>query len=556
MKHILTINIEDYYQVDAFSELIPLHEWERFEDRIRRNTESTLELLAETGSSATFFVSQWIAEKHGALLRGITEAGHEVAAQGDHQRTVRGVPPDIFRHEVRRVRESLEDAIGRQVIGFRLGRGWIGPDDLWALDALHAEGYVYDASLCPLGAQFRDAPERHGIHVAGPDNALLEVPVSTLRIAGYALPFAGGNYLRQLPAWFTAYAARYWTGQRGQPLVMYFHTWELDAAQPSITAAGPLARLRHYRNLAGMRARLSSLLAAYPCESVQTHLGLRSAALAAARSAVVDPKVTPAPLAATASLSSIAGELPHALSIVVPCYNEEAAIPYLARTLTAFAQASAAHFALEFVLVDDGSSDATWAELERAFGAEPRARLVRHPRNRGIAAAIMTGMGAAESEYVAVIDADCTFDPFQIAQMFPLLAEGVSVVVASPFHAAGSVRNVPAWRLLLSRGATALYRRVFRNQLSSYTSCFRIYRRAALAGLVLRNEGFCGVTEILAELDLAGHRFVECPVALQVRLLGQSKIRLLQVTGDHLRLLGRLAMRRLYATSSLGAGGA
>ena len=78
MKHILTINIEDYYQVDAFSELIPLHEWERFEDRIRRNTDSTLELLAETGSSATFFVSQWIAEKHGTLLRGITEAGHEV----------------------------------------------------------------------------------------------------------------------------------------------------------------------------------------------------------------------------------------------------------------------------------------------------------------------------------------------------------------------------------------------------------------------------------------------------------------------------------------------
>lgn len=547
MNHVLTINIEDYYQVGAFSHLIPFAEWERFEDRIRRNTDRALDLLAETGARATFFVSGWIAEKHGDLLRGIVDAGHEVAAQGYLQQTIRAAPPTVFRDDLARARAIIEDASGQGVLGFRVGRGWIGPDDLWALDAIAAEGYAYDSSMCPRGREFHADPARFTLHTqATAAGGLVEVPVSSLSVGGYAVPFAGGNYLRQLPVLLTRHAAHRWVETLGRPLVVYFHVWELDDAQPHITAASAVQRLRHYRNLDSMRARLRYLLTRYPFVAARDALALAppartvaaATAVASTRAAALDTvPAEPPPLPAGVSA-------PVALTLVVPCYNEEAALPYLARTLAALEQAHAGRFALDYVFVDDGSQDGTWRELERAFGGHPRARLVRHPRNRGIAAAIMSGAAESQGEFVAVIDADCTFDPFQLGTLFARMEEDVAAVVASPFHADGAVRNVPAWRLLLSRSATALYRRVLRNQLSSYTSCFRIYRRRALAGIHLANEGFCGVTEILAHLDRAGLRIVEVPVVLQVRLLGQSKIRLLRVTLDHLALLWRLARAR------------
>lgn len=549
MNNILTINIEDYYQVGAFSHLIPYQEWERFEDRIRRNTDSALDLLSETGSKATFFVSGWLAEKHGDLLRRIGADGHEIAAQGYYQHSIRHAPPDVFRDDVRRARGIIEDAAGREVLGFRIGRGWIGPDDLWALDVLHEEGFSYDSSICPIGAQFRHTPARFALNrIGGGAGDMLEIPISSTTVFGYAMPFAGGNYLRQLPLALTRQAARHWVERAQSPLVMYFHIWELDDAQPNITAASSLQRLRHYRNLSSMRERIGYLLRAWPFTSAENYLQLNQAHRSAF-SLPATPTREPAanagqtvesPAAATTATRRTA------LSVIVPCYNEEASLAYLARTLESFRKESAARLELEFIFVDDGSADATWSELGRAFAARDDCRLVRHARNRGIAGAIMTGVAESSHDLVAVIDADCTFDPFQIEPMLAMLDDDVSVVVASPFHAHGSVRNVPDWRLFVSRSATALYQRVFHSRLSSYTSCFRIYRRAALAGLTLSNNGFCGVTEILARLDLTGHRIVECPVVLQVRLLGQSKIRLLRVTLDHLRLVGRLCARRMF----------
>ena len=197
------------------------------------------------------------------------------------------------------------------------------------------------------------------------------------------------------------------------------------------------------------------------------------------------------------------------------------------------------------MLVDDGSTDSTWREMGRLFGADARFRLVRHDRNRGVGAAILTGEGTAETEAVAVIDGDCSYDPARIEEMLPLLGPDVALVMASPYHALGGVEGVARWRLMLSRGASRLYRALLRNKLATYTSCFRIYRRSALAGLRLHHEGFIGVAETLARLDLDGWRIVEHPVVLETRLLGRSKLKVLGATAGHLRLLGEIAAARL-----------
>ena len=542
MRNILTINIEDYFQVGAFSHLIPYDEWQRFEARIRRNTDATLRLLSSSGARATFFVSGWIAEKHPDIFHAIIEAGHEVASQGYYQQSIRDAPSELFRADVRRSKRLIETATGKQVVGFRVGRGWIGPDDLWALKVLGQEGFAYDSSVCPIGRQFRSDPERFKVNLMQLDDVeLTEVPASSTRLLGYALPFAGGNYLRQLPEFFTHKAARDWIDRARAPLVMYFHIWELDRNQPDITAAGWLQRIRHYRNLGTMQDRIRYFLDRYDFTSVQDYLELSPAILA------------PAPLVPISgsdrSPTGVAeSNLGTYVSIVVPCFNEEASVAYLERTLSEFSETTMGNLRLEFVFVDDGSTDATWTSLNDAFAKRDNCKLVRHGHNLGIASAILTGARHCNADLVAVIDADCTFSPFQIEEMLSLMTDDVTVVVASPFHRKGAVRNVPGWRLIISKTASFMYRQIMRNKLSSYTSCFRIYRRPAISHMKIRNSGFCGVTEILARLDLAGHSMVECPADLQVRLLGESKIQLFRVTLDHLLLIARLLAARLFAT--------
>ena len=183
--------------------------------------------------------------------------------------------------------------------------------------------------------------------------------------------------------------------------------------------------------------------------------------------------------------------------------------------------------------------------LNELFGARPDCRLVRHERNRGVAHTIQTGIRHAETQIVCSIDCDCTYDPHELGRMIPLLADGVDLVTASPYHPAGRVRNVPSWRLFLSKGLSRLYRLVLHQKLFTYTSCFRVYRKQSAATFEVRHPGFLGVAELLAHVDLAGHRVVEYPTTLEVRVLGRSKMKIFWTITGHLALLADLVRLRL-----------
>lgn len=232
------------------------------------------------------------------------------------------------------------------------------------------------------------------------------------------------------------------------------------------------------------------------------------------------------------------------LSIITPCYNEQDVIPYLADTLRQFETHEGAIFDLTCIFVDDGSSDRTWELLKQYFPESENNILLQHAQNRGIGGAILSGFQAIKTEYAAVIDSDCTFHPRQLADMFKLMRDDIDVVTASPLGNAGVMENVPKWRQLMSYGAAWLYRLVLKQQLSSYTACFRIFRSPVLEGLRLSNYGFCGVTEILARLDMQGARFAEFPAVLGTREYGQSKINTLKTVIDHLQMIGKIVLAK------------
>jgi polysaccharide deacetylase family protein (PEP-CTERM system associated) len=533
---LLTVKVEDYFQAGVLGGLVEPGRWYRFETRLAQNAHRALDLLAQHQITATFFVTGWVAENMPELVRAIVDRGHEVGTQGYYHRNVRRLSPSEFREDVRRCREALERASGRQVLGHRVPAA-IDPEQLWALDVLAEEGYVYDSSLRPVRRQFATQPWRRLVHLhPRGDRSLWEFPLSTLQVFGFSIPISGGNYYRQLPHTLLAPAVRLWHRRHSSPFVMYFHLWELDPEQPRLNT-GFLTRLRHYRNLDKLAWVLPNYFRQYRLQSIADFLGMVPAPASAPQAAGERPLETaPTPIRPARTQRPT--------TIVVPCYNEEASLPYLANTLRALKQELSAEYDPRFVFVDDGSRDRTWEALNRLFGADSACRLRRHDRNRGVAAAILTGIRAADTEVVASIDCDCTYDPHQLSNMLPLLTDNVALVTASPYHPRGQVKNVPRWRLGLSRGASFLYRRVLRTPLHTYTSCFRVYRRSAVVNLDLKQDGFLGVAELLGQLDLAGARIVECPAVLESRIFGHSAMKAVRVALGHLRLLASLLRQR------------
>ena len=542
---LLTVGVEDYYQVGSFAGRIQRENWYRFETRIARNTRKTLDLLEASGVRATFFVLGCVAEAMPEVAREIADRGHEVASGGYWHRTIRQMSPAELREDLRRSREALERATGRRVLGHRMPH-FLGPDDLWALDVIAEEDYAYDSSLRPLLRGFAAEPWRHAVHrhVAG-GRVLWEIPPSAWRFGGLALPLAGGNYFRQLPHTLVKPLVRRWHRRHDAPFVMYCHVWELDPEQPTLNTGSLLTRIRHYRNLDKMEWILEDYFRTFQVTGIAEHLGLEQGP-AEARARTRETGARPA-LPTALQSEETAGGPPVPVTIVVPCFNEEQSLEYLSNTLRSVAVwLRKKNHEIFFLFVDDGSRDGTWELLHRLFGTRRNCELVRHDRNRGVAAAILTGIRAARTEIVCSIDCDCTYDPHGLVEMIAKLTEGVDLVTASPYHPGGQVLNVPAWRLSLSRGASFLYRRVLRQKLHTYTSCFRVYRRRAVADLPVRESGFLGVAEILARLDLQGSVVVEHPATLEVRLLGASKMKVLRSVAGHLRLLARLAALRIF----------
>ncbi len=556
-KSILTLILEDYFQVGAFRHLIPSEHWGRFDARLQSNTDTVLALLAQHGHTATFFCCGWIAEHYPELLQQINQAGHEIGCQGYMHYPFSDTDRRSFRQDVIRSRAAVEAATGQAVHGFRIGRGWIGQNQLWALDVLAELGFQYDSSMCRTGRHFYQEPERGQVHqVETASGSLIEVPVSSWNWGPLMIPVCGGNYLRQFPAWLMQQGVDHWVSTHTDPLVLYFHLWELDPDQPQIKAANWIQRLRHYRNLGGMTNKIHHYLSHYSFCSIRESLQLNEEQLSedqlSEHSLHVQTSSKPVDGANEKKrhqgrLSEPKGKAAEkvSMSLIIPCFNEEDGIPYLHKTLKRFAEKTVPNWELRFILIDDGSSDNTWTLLQEWFGHEDSAVLLQHPGNQGIGAAIITGMSAATSDLVTVLDADCTFSPEQLPAMLELLDNDVDIVSASPAHHLGAMRNVPYWRTWLSKGSAFCYRQILHHSLTSYTSCFRIYRRHCLQNIAIENPGFCGVTELLARLDLAGYRVREYPAVLETRLLGQSKINVARTLNQHLQLLSRLALTRL-----------
>ena len=263
--HAMTVDVEDYFQVEAFSEIVDRSRWDSFECRVERNVDRILEFFAEAGVSATFFTLGWVAERYPALIRRIVGSGHELASHGLAHHRADNQTNDHFLSDVTRAKAILEDCAGVAVRGYRAASFSIGAGNLWTFEALRKAGYRYSSSVYPIRHDRYGIPgaPRFAFHPLS-GSKFVEIPVTTVRRFQINWPCGGGGYFRLLPYRLSVRNMRAATARNHQPCVFYFHPWEIDPGQPRIPRAPAKARFRHYLNLGKMESRLKKLLGQFP----------------------------------------------------------------------------------------------------------------------------------------------------------------------------------------------------------------------------------------------------------------------------------------------------
>ena len=258
----MTVDVEDYFQVQALAEQFPRSIWDKQTARVERNTDRVLSLFADHGIKATFFTLGWVAERHRSLIHRIVENGHELASHGYEHTRADQQDRNAFRADVRRTKGILEDVSATSVRGYRAATFSIGKSNLWAFEVLAEEGYAYSSSIYPIRHDYYGMPDAPRFPFRPLTNAdFLEVPISTIKVAGWNLP--GRRWrLFSAPPHTPARNGRSTgsIGASGQASVLYFHPWEIDPDQPRPERLNLKTRVRHYTNLDRMEARLSQLL--------------------------------------------------------------------------------------------------------------------------------------------------------------------------------------------------------------------------------------------------------------------------------------------------------
>jgi polysaccharide deacetylase family protein (PEP-CTERM system associated) len=270
----LSVDVEDYFQVQAFAGTIARDTWTALPSRVERNTERVLALFESAGVRATFFTLGWVAERHPALVRRIVAQGHELASHGYAHVRVHEQTPEAFRADVRRTKSLLEDAGGVGVLGYRAATFSMNAATPWAHGILAEEGHRYSSSIYPVRHDLYGMPEAPRFAYRPDGIGIVEFPITTVRLARSTLPCGGGGYFRLLPYAWSRFAMRRVNRDDGAPCVFYFHPWEVDPDQPRQADLGLRTRVRHYTNLSRMEAKLARLLRDFAWDRVDRVLGL------------------------------------------------------------------------------------------------------------------------------------------------------------------------------------------------------------------------------------------------------------------------------------------
>ena len=239
MNHIITFDIEDWYNHDDYSRDFA---WEKHEVRIYEGTEKILTSLAERNMKGTFFCVGWLAEHHPQVIKDIAAAGHHLGCHSYQHDT-----KEEFKEDTYKAKRLIEDVAGCEVDAFRVPSFSITKSNLWTFDVLAELGFKYDSSVFPSTHEFGGIPTYPAkpsiLHTHNGD--LKEFPISLGHFMGREIVFSGGGYFRVMPH----FLLRKWT-RKSEYLLSYFHPSDFDPGQPQMPQ---LSLMRQFKNRVGLK---------------------------------------------------------------------------------------------------------------------------------------------------------------------------------------------------------------------------------------------------------------------------------------------------------------
>jgi polysaccharide deacetylase family protein (PEP-CTERM system associated) len=265
--HCVSIDVEEYFHIEAAHGTISKQQWDDWPSRDERNTDLLLDLFHRRNQHGTFFILGHVAKRHPKLIKRIADAGHEIASHGSMHDRLHRLTPETFREDLNASKSLLEDQTGQPVIGYRAPTFSVVPETAWAIDILIESGFQYDASIFPVRHSWYGvptAPDRPFFVKAPNGGELLEVPPLTwspkglfkplANSRGGKLPVAGGGYFRLQPLWFMKQGLNQ-AAQQNRPAILYFHPWEFDPDMPKL----PLSFKGRLRTYTGLKTALKNL---------------------------------------------------------------------------------------------------------------------------------------------------------------------------------------------------------------------------------------------------------------------------------------------------------
>lgn len=231
----LTVDVEEYFQVEAFANDIDINDWGSYPSRVEFQINLLLDLLEHQNVKATFFVLGIIAEKHPSLVKLIAEKGHEIASHGFSHQHITKQSSQEFSADIIQAKDLLEQLISTPVLGYRAPCFSITAENEWAHEKIHEAGYLYSSSTYPIAHDLYGVPKapRTPYYLS---NGLLEIPISTTKVGDKTLPAGGGGYFRLLPYFLFQRIINASQSQLGF-INFYTHPWEYDPAQPKIRSS-------------------------------------------------------------------------------------------------------------------------------------------------------------------------------------------------------------------------------------------------------------------------------------------------------------------------------
>ncbi|MBN1588206.1 MAG: polysaccharide deacetylase family protein [Pirellulales bacterium] len=256
ITHAISFDIEDWFHIVEIKASEDPATWPSFESIVQKRTRQILDILSEANVRATFFILGWVAEKYPDSVRMIAERGHEIGTHSFWHRKVYELTPDVFRKDLARSIDAIQNACGAKVYGFRAPSFSITPGTEWAFDVIREVGLVYDASLFPARRAHGGYPCQLGPHLLqwGEGNTLPELPMSVMDLGRFRFCFSGGGYFRLLPLRLIERGIRREL-KEDRPTVIYLHPRDFATDCPVM----PMPLYRRFKCYIGQKTTASKL---------------------------------------------------------------------------------------------------------------------------------------------------------------------------------------------------------------------------------------------------------------------------------------------------------